>query len=72
MANAPHGGELKDLLVRDAGKHDALVEEARSLKDIFLTEVSGHDLWAFQLSWYRKFEKGSADISDNSVIWSSL
>jgi len=39
MANAPHGGILKDLLVRDAGKHESLVEEARELKDIFLTEV---------------------------------
>lgn len=41
MANAPHGGILKDLLVRDASKHESLVEEARSLNDIFLTEVSG-------------------------------
>ena len=39
MANAPHGGVLKDLLIRDAHLHDSLVEEARSLKDIFLTEV---------------------------------
>ena len=37
MANAPHGGILKDLLVPF---HDELVEEARSLRDIFLTEVS--------------------------------
>jgi hypothetical protein len=40
MANAPHGGVLKDLLIRDAPFHDQLVEEARNLKDIFLTEVS--------------------------------
>lgn len=40
MSNAPHGGQLKDLLVRDAHLHDQLNEEARSLKDIFLTEVS--------------------------------
>lgn len=40
MANTPHGGDLKDLLVRDAPKKAALIEEARSLKDIFLTEVS--------------------------------
>lgn len=40
MANAPHGGLLKDLLVRDAPQHDSLVEEARQLNDIFLTEVS--------------------------------
>lgn len=40
MANAPHGGVLKDLLTRDAPQHEKLVEEARTLKDIFLTEVS--------------------------------
>jgi len=40
MANAPHGGSLKDLLIRDAPQHEKLVEEARQLKDIFLTEVS--------------------------------
>lgn len=46
MSNAPHGGELKDLLVRDAHLHDQLNEEARSLKDIFLTEVSSfRGLW---------------------------
>jgi len=44
MANAPHGGSLKDLLLRDASKHEALVEEARSLKDIFLTERQLCDL----------------------------
>ena len=40
MANTPHGGALKDLLVRDAQKHDQLLEESRTLQDIFLTEVS--------------------------------
>jgi sulfate adenylyltransferase len=39
MANAPHGGSLKDLLIRDAPQHEKLVEEARGLKDLFLTEV---------------------------------
>jgi hypothetical protein len=41
MANNPHGGALKDLLVRDAGSHEQLLEESRTLQDIFLTEVSG-------------------------------
>jgi sulfate adenylyltransferase len=40
MANTPHGGALKDLLVRDAQLHDQLLEESRTLQDIFLTEVS--------------------------------
>jgi sulfate adenylyltransferase len=39
MANTPHGGVLKDLVARDAHLHDQLIEEARSLNDIFLTEV---------------------------------
>lgn len=40
MANAPHGGVLKDLVARDAPQQAALREEARTLQDIFLTEVS--------------------------------
>ncbi|ORY33465.1 ATP-sulfurylase [Naematelia encephala] len=44
MANSPHGGELKDLLVRDANLHEQLVEESRSLKDIYLTERQLCDL----------------------------
>lgn len=40
MANTPHGGALKDLLVRDARSHEQLLEESRTLQDIFLTEVS--------------------------------
>ncbi|KAL0245738.1 sulfate adenylyltransferase [Cryptococcus tetragattii IND107] len=44
MANAPHGGVLKDLLVRDAALHDSLLQEARGLNDIFLTERQLCDL----------------------------
>lgn len=40
MANTPHGGVLKDLLTRDEPKHAQLAEEARTLPDLFLTEVS--------------------------------
>lgn len=39
MANAPHGGVLKDLVARDAPRQSQLREEARLLQDIFLTEV---------------------------------
>ena len=38
MANPPHGGVLKDLLARDASKHDQLEEEAEKLPAILLTE----------------------------------
>lgn len=40
MANAPHGGVLKDLVVRDAPLHAQLKAEVPSLPDIVLTEVS--------------------------------
>ena len=39
MANAPHGGILKDLVARDAPIRDALKAEASTLFDIVLTEV---------------------------------
>lgn len=39
MANTPHGGVLKDLLVRDAPIAAKLAQEAASLPDIVLTEV---------------------------------
>ena len=38
MANEPHGGVLKDLLFRDAPRHDDLVAEAQDLPVIVLTE----------------------------------
>lgn len=44
MANAPHGGLLKDLVARDAPQQAALKEQARLLQDIFLTEVSSDEL----------------------------
>ncbi|KAL8839580.1 MAG: hypothetical protein Q9170_001684 [Blastenia crenularia] len=44
MANAPHGGVLKDLLARDAPRHDELVEEAETLPAIILTERQLCDL----------------------------
>lgn len=39
MANTPHGGVLKDLLVRDAPIAAQLLQESASLPDITLTEV---------------------------------
>lgn len=44
MANAPHGGELKDLLARDEPLRAQLIEEARALADIYLTERQLCDL----------------------------
>ena len=38
MANPPHGGVLKDLLARDAPRHNELAEEAATLPAIVLNE----------------------------------
>jgi sulfate adenylyltransferase len=44
MALEPHGGELKDLIVRDAGIKDKLLKEAVALPDLHLTERQLCDL----------------------------
>ncbi|KKK16501.1 ATP sulfurylase [Aspergillus rambellii] len=44
MANPPHGGILKDLLARDAPRHDELTAEAETLPAIILTERQLCDL----------------------------
>ncbi|KAL9006685.1 MAG: hypothetical protein Q9188_000559 [Gyalolechia gomerana] len=44
MANEPHGGVLKDLLARDAPRHNELAEEAETLPAIILTERQLCDL----------------------------
>ncbi|KAI9798602.1 MAG: Sulfate adenylyltransferase [Sarcosagium campestre] len=44
MANSPHGGELKDLIARDAPRHAELVAEAQTLPAIVLTERQLCDL----------------------------
>ena len=44
MANAPHGGILKDLHERDAPIRDQLTAEAATLADIVLTERQLCDL----------------------------
>ena len=44
MANPPHGGVLKDLLLRYAPKHDQLAAEAEKLPAVVLTERQLCDL----------------------------
>lgn len=44
MANAPHGGVLKDLLARDAPRHSELAAEAEKLPAIILSERQLCDL----------------------------
>lgn len=44
MANPPHGGELKDLLARDAPRHNELAAEAETLPALYLSERQLCDL----------------------------
>ena len=44
MANAPHGGILKDLVIRDAPIQEQLLQEASTLPDVILTERQLCDL----------------------------
>ena len=44
MANAPHGGVLKDLIARDAPRHSELAAEAERLNAVVLTERQLCDL----------------------------
>lgn len=44
MANPPHGGELKDLVARDAPRRAELAAEAEQLPAIVLTERQLCDL----------------------------
>jgi sulfate adenylyltransferase len=44
MALEPHGGELKDLIVRDAAIKETLLKEAKQLPDLHLTERQLCDL----------------------------
>jgi sulfate adenylyltransferase len=44
MANAPHGGVLKDLLARDAPRQAELAAEAETLPAVVLTERQLCDL----------------------------
>jgi sulfate adenylyltransferase len=38
MANPPHGGQLKDLLARDAPRHAELLAESETLTGLTLTD----------------------------------
>ena len=44
MANPPNGGLLKDLIARDAPRHDQLSAEAETLPAVVLTERQLCDL----------------------------
>lgn len=60
MANEPHGGVLKDLLVRDAPRHDELAAEAGNLPAIVLTERQLCDLELISSGGFSPLEGASA------------
>ncbi|CAD6585576.1 MAG: Sulfate adenylyltransferase [Alectoria sarmentosa] len=68
MANQPHGGVLKDLLARDASKHDELAEEAEKLPAIVLTERQLCDLELIMSGGFSPLEGFLNEKDYNSVV----
>ena len=66
MANQPHGGLLKDLLARDASRHDELVAEAEKLPAIVLTERQLCDLELIMGGGFSPLEGSSSFLSSPS------
>ena len=65
MANQPHGGVLKDLLARDASRHDELVAEAEKLRAIVLTERQLCDLELIMSGGFSPLEGSSSFLSSS-------
>ena len=61
MANAPHGGVLKDLLARDAPRQAELVAEAETLPSIVLSERQLCDLELIMTGGFSPLEGTSLD-----------
>ncbi|CAF9933199.1 Sulfate adenylyltransferase [Imshaugia aleurites] len=68
MANQPHGGVLKDLLARDAPKHDELTAEAEKLPAIVLTERQLCDLELIMSGGFSPLEGFLNEKDYNSVV----
>ena len=66
MANQPHGGVLKDLLARDASRHEELAAEAERLPAIVLTERQLCDLELIMSGGFSPLE-GSSIYSKTSA-----
>lgn len=65
MANKPHGGVLKDLLARDAPRHDELEAEAETLPALVLTERQLCDLELIMNGGFSPLEGMSTMLSSN-------
>ncbi|KAF6222948.1 hypothetical protein HO133_000999 [Letharia lupina] len=68
MANQPHGGVLKDLLARDASRHDELAAEAEKLPAIVLTERQLCDLELIMSGGFSPLEGFLNEKDYNSVV----
>ncbi|KIJ18947.1 hypothetical protein PAXINDRAFT_166861 [Paxillus involutus ATCC 200175] len=68
MANTPHGGILKDLVLRDESISGQLKEEARNLGDIVLTERQLCDLELILSGGFSPLEGFMNESDYNSVV----
>ncbi|KAG1639526.1 hypothetical protein G6F44_007746 [Rhizopus delemar] len=68
MANAPHGGILKDLYLRDAHKQKALWAEAQSLPSVVLTDRQLFDLELLLNGGFSPLEGFLNESNYNSVV----
>ncbi|ORY60638.1 uncharacterized protein BCR38DRAFT_441790 [Pseudomassariella vexata] len=68
MANPPHGGILKDLIARDAPRHDELSAEAETLPAITLTERQLCDLELILNGGFSPLEGFMTEADYNGVV----
>jgi len=68
MANAPHGGVLKDLLLRDSSIHEQLLEESGKLGEIVLSERQLCDLELILNGGFSPLEGFLNEADYNSVV----
>ncbi|KAL1936984.1 hypothetical protein VTO73DRAFT_2437 [Trametes versicolor] len=68
MANAPHGGVLKDLVARDEHLRDNLKAEAHTLADIILTERQLCDLELLMNGGFSPLEGFMSEADYKNVI----
>lgn len=68
MANPPHGGVLKDLLARDAPRHDELEKESETLPAIVLTERQLCDLELILNGGFSPLEGFMSEEDYNGVV----
>ncbi|KAH8205421.1 hypothetical protein TruAng_000327 [Truncatella angustata] len=68
MANTPHGGILKDLIARDAPRHDELSAEAETLPAITLTERQLCDLELILNGGFSPLEGFMSEADYNGVV----